>query len=124
MFQNTLHGGAPIAQFYSFTKLRTFHGDCQIPNMYNKTSVDILIADIGNDAYTKTEIGSTLSGHTNSIDLHNGFYSKAKISIILDTYYNITEIQANYYDKVATDSFVQIDLSSYYSKIGVDDIGN
>ena len=52
--QNTIHGGAPIAQFYSFTKLYTFHGDGQIPNMYNKTSVDILIADIYNDAYTKT----------------------------------------------------------------------
>ena len=32
--QNTFHGGAPITQFYSSTKLCTFHGDCQIPNMY------------------------------------------------------------------------------------------
>ena len=71
--QNTIHGGAPIAQFYSSTKLCTFHGDCQIPNMYNKTSVDILIADIYNDTYTKTEIDLTLSGYTNSIDLHNDF---------------------------------------------------
>ena len=111
--QNTIHGGAPIAQFYSPTKVCTFHGDCQIPNMYNKTSVDILIADIYNDTYTKTEIDSTLSGYTNSIDLHNGFYSKAKMSITLDTYYNITEIQANYYDKVAADSrFSNIDLSN------------
>ena len=123
--QNTLHGGAPIAQFYSPTKVCTFHGDCQIPNMYNKTSVDILIADIYNDTYTKTEIDSTLSGYTNSIDLHNDFYSKAKMSIILDTYYNITEIQANYYDKVATDSlFPNIGLSNYYPKIEVDDIDN
>ena len=51
--QNTIHGGAPIAQFYSPTKVCTFHGDCQIPNMYNKTYVDILIADICNDTYTK-----------------------------------------------------------------------
>ena len=123
--QNTLHGGAPIVQFHSPTKVCTFHGDCQIPNMYNKTSVDILIADIYNDTYTKTEIDSTLSGYTNSIDLHNDFYSKAKMSIILDTYYNITEIQANYYDKVATDSlFPNIDLSSYYYKIEVDGIDN
>ena len=35
--QNAFHGGAPIAQFYSYTKLCTFHGDCQIPNMHNKT---------------------------------------------------------------------------------------
>ena len=52
--QNTTHGGAPIAQFYSSTQLCTFHGDCQIPNMYNKTYVDIFIADISNDTYTKT----------------------------------------------------------------------
>ena len=67
--------------------------------MYSKTSVDILIADIYNDTYTKTEIDSTLSAYTNSIDLHNGFYSKAKMSIMLDTYCNMTGIQANYYDK-------------------------
>ena len=118
--QNTIHGGVPIAQFYSFTKVYTFHGDCQIPEMYNKTSVDIFVADIYNDTYTKTEIDSTLSGSTNSIDLHNGFYSKAKMSIILDTCYNITEIPANYYDKVATDSLCSnTDLSNYYSKIEV-----
>ena len=39
--QNTIHGGQPIAQFYSSTKVCTFHGDCQIPNMYNKTYVDV-----------------------------------------------------------------------------------
>ena len=87
LFYQTIHGGAPIAQFYSPTKVCTFHSDCQIPNMYNKTSVDILIADIYNDTYTKTEIDSTLSGYTNTVDLHNDLYSKAKMSIILDTYY-------------------------------------
>ena len=53
--QNTVHGGAPIAQFYSSTKVCTFHGDCQIPNMYNKTFVDILVAGIYNDTHTKTD---------------------------------------------------------------------
>ena len=47
------------------------------------------------------------------------------MSIILDTYYNTTGIQANHYDKAATDSlFSNIDLSSYHSKIEVDDIDN
>ena len=93
--------------------------------MYNKTYVDILIADIYNDTYTKTEIDLTLSGYTNSIGLHTGFYCKANMSIILDTFYDITEIQANYYDKVATDSlFSNIYLSNYYSKIEVDDTDN
>ena len=50
-FQAKLHGGQPIAQSYSPTGICTFHGDCQIPNMYNKTSVNILIADIYNDTY-------------------------------------------------------------------------
>ena len=59
--QNTIHGGQPIAQFYSSTKVCTFHGDCQIPNMYNKTSIDILIADIYNDTYINTEIDSLIS---------------------------------------------------------------
>ena len=81
--------------------------------MYNKTYVDILIADIYNDTYTKPETDSSLSVYTNSIDLHNDLYSNAKMSITLDTYYNITEIQANYYDKVAADSrFSNIDLSN------------
>ena len=97
--RNTFHGGAPIAQFCSSTNIYTFHGDCQIQNMYNKTAVDILTADSYNGTYTKTETDSTLSAYTNSTDLHNDFYSKAKMSIILDTYYNITEMQANYYIK-------------------------
>ena len=56
--QNTIHGRQPIAQFYSPTKVCTFHGDCQVPNMYNKISVGILIADIYNDTYIKTEFDS------------------------------------------------------------------
>ena len=54
--QNTIHGSAPIAQFYSSTKLCTLHGDCEIPNMYKKKYyVDLLIADIYSDTYTKTD---------------------------------------------------------------------
>ena len=52
--QNTTHGGAPIAQFHPSTDLCTFHCDCQIPNMYNKTFVNILIANICNNTYTQT----------------------------------------------------------------------
>ena len=53
--QNTIHGSAPIAQFYSSTKLCTVHGDCEIPNMYNKSSADLLIADMYSDTYAKTD---------------------------------------------------------------------
>ena len=94
--------------------------------MYIKTSVDILIANMHNDTYTKTEIDLTLSAYTNSIGLHNDcLYSKAKLNIKLDTEYIIKEIQANYYDKAATGSlFSNIDLSSYYTKIEIGDIDN
>ena len=47
--QNSIHGSAPIAQLYSSTKACTFFGDCEIPNMYNKTSVGPLIGDIYDD---------------------------------------------------------------------------
>ena len=54
--QNSIHGGTPIAQFYSSSKECHFMGNCQISNIYNNTSVGLLIADIYNDAYNKTEI--------------------------------------------------------------------
>ena len=47
--QNSSHGGQPIVQFCSSTKACTCHGDCEIPNTYIKTYVDILIADICDD---------------------------------------------------------------------------
>ena len=58
--QNTIHGGQPRVQLYSSTKACTFHGDCEIPNMYNKTYVDTLFTDIYNDIYIKTEIDTLL----------------------------------------------------------------
>ena len=54
--QNATHGGQPIAQFHSSTKACTCHGGCEIPNMYNKTYVDILIADMYIDIYSKTKM--------------------------------------------------------------------
>ena len=95
--QNTIHGGQPITQFYSSAKVCTFHGDCQIPSMYNKTPVDILIAGIYGDTYIKTEIDTFIS----NMDLSN-YYIKAEVDTL----------------------FSNIDLSSYYTKSGVDDIGN
>ena len=59
--QNTIHGGQPIAQFYSPAKVCTFHCDCQSPNMYNKAFVDILIADIYNDTFIKADIDTLIS---------------------------------------------------------------
>ena len=57
--QNTIHGGQPTVQFHSSTKACTFHGGCEIPNMCNKTPVDIFIADIYNDIYIKTKFDTS-----------------------------------------------------------------
>ena len=58
--QNTIHGGQPVVQFYPSTKACTCHGDCDIPNMYNKTHVDIVTADTDDDIYIKTEIDTII----------------------------------------------------------------
>ena len=75
--QNTIHGGQPIAQLHSPTKVCKFHGDCQVPNMYNKTPVGILIANVYNDTYIKTEIDSLFS----NIDL-SSYYTKSEVDDI------------------------------------------
>ena len=106
--QNTIHGGQPVAQFYSPTEVCIFHGDCQIPNIHNKTHVGILIADIYNDAYIKTEIDSLFS----NLDLSN-YYTKSEVddidnelfTLILNTYTK-TEIDTQLTD-YATISYLQ-----------------
>ena len=95
--QNTTHGGQPIAQFYSSTKACTFHGSCQIPNMYNKTYVDMLTAGIYNDTYIETEIDTLIP------------------NIALSSYYIKTEIDT---------LFPNTDLSNYYTKSEADGIDN
>ena len=76
--QNTTHGGQPTAQLYPSTNVYKLHGDCEIPNMYIKTSVDILVADIYNDIYIETEIDTLIS----NIDLSN-YYIKAEIDTLV-----------------------------------------
>ena len=86
-----------VVQFYASTEACTFHGDCEIPNMCNKTHVDILIADIYNDIYIKAKIGTLFA----STGLSN-YYTKAEIDTL----------------------FSSIDLSIYYTKPEADDIDN
>ena len=44
--QNTIHGGQPIAIFNSSTTACTFHGDCSIPNVCNKSSIDNISSNL------------------------------------------------------------------------------
>ena len=118
--QNTLHGGAPIAQFYSSTKICTFYGDCQIPNMYNNTSVDLLIADIYNDTYAKTDnifeiqkiraMSYNFPHITDAVFFYDG---------IMESHFEF--IAPNIYNKTEIDTLLEnIDLSNYYDKTEVD----
>ena len=95
--QNIVHGSQPIAVFNSLNKSVKLFGDLDIPNFYNKASVDILIADIYDDTYIKTEIDTLFS----NIGLSN-YYIKSKIDTL----------------------FSNIDLSNYCNKYEIDDIGN
>ena len=76
-WQNTTHGGQPIAQFLSPTKVCTFHGGCQIPYMYNKTHVDILIANIYNYTHIETENDTLIA----NIDLSNYCFNTANDTV-------------------------------------------
>ena len=93
--QNTIHGGQPIAQFFSSTKSCTFNGDCEIPNMYNKTSVDMVIADIYNDVQIKAGIDTLISNINSS-----NYYIKAEIDTLIS---NID--LSNYYIKAEIGTF-------------------
>ena len=113
--QNTIHGGQPIVQFHASTEACIFHGDCEIPRMYNKTSVDILTADIYSDTCIKTEIDTL----TSNID-RSTYYIRTDIDTLIS---NID--LSSYHIKSEIDTlFSNIDLSSYYTKPEVDDIDN
>ena len=101
--QNQIHGSAPIAQSYSSTKACTLFGDCEIPNMHNKTSVDLLIADIYNDIYINTEIDTLFE----NICLIN-YYSKTEID---DTDNELSTLILNFYIQAEIDTF----LTDYYN---------
>jgi len=94
--QNSIHGSTIIAQFFSETKQCIFHGECEIPNIYNKTSTDNLITQIYDDVYLKLEIDDLFT----NINISN-YYDKAYIDFLdneistqfLNTY-NKTEVDA------------------------------
>ena len=131
--QNTTHGGQPVAQCYSSTKVCTFHGDCQIPNMYNKTYVDILIADIYNNTYINTKVDTLISSNYyikkeigtlfSNIDLSK-YYTKSEIddtdnelsTLILNTYTK-TEVDTLLYTNYPSLSFI---VGNVYPKTEID----
>ena len=118
--QNTIHGSAPTAQFYSSTELCTFHGHCEIPNMYNKSSVDLLIADIYNDTYAKTD---------NISEIQKIRAMSSIFPIIADAVFFYDGIMESHFEFIAPNIynktrictlFENIDLSNYYNKAEID----
>ena len=75
--QNSIHGSTIIAQFFSETKQCIFHGECEIPNIYNKTSTDNLITQIYDDVYLKLEIDDLFT----NINI-SSYYDKAYIDFL------------------------------------------
>ena len=118
--QNSIHGSAPAAQSYSSTKLCTFHCDRGIPNMYNKSSVDLLIADIHNDTYAKTD---------NIFEIQKIRAMSANFPIIADAVFFYGGIMESHFEFIAPNIynkkeigtlFGNIDSSIYYGKAEVD----
>ena len=58
LLQNQRDGGQPLAIFNSLDQSCEFFGDVDIPNHYNKTEIDAIVANsnFSNNYYTKTEV--------------------------------------------------------------------
>ena len=106
---NSIHGSTVIAQFYSETKQCIFHGDCEIPNIYNKTSTGNIITQTHDDFYLKLEIGDLFANNNIS-----NYYGKSYIHYLDNEIF--TQF-LNTYTKAELDSlFANIYLSDYYNK--------
>ena len=93
------------------------HGNCKIPNTYNKTYVEILIASICNYIYLKTE--NTNDTLFPNINLSN-YYTKSEVygidnelsTLILNTYTK-TEVDTLVYTKYPRLSSI---MYNFYAK--------
>uniref|UniRef100_UPI00404B2DF6 hypothetical protein n=1 Tax=Flavobacterium sp. TaxID=239 RepID=UPI00404B2DF6 len=113
--QNQQDGAQPIAIFNSLDKSIEFFGNLDIPNHYNKSSIDTLfsnidlssyytkleIDDIDNElstlilnTYTKTEVDTKLTDYTTNTYLQS----------ILNDFAPISLLDLNFYDKTYLDN--------------------
>ena len=75
--QNQQDGAQPIALFNSLDKSCKFFGDLDIPNSYNKSEINSMLAGGSTDLsnyYTKPQTGALIS----NINL-SGYYTKAEV---------------------------------------------
>ena len=89
-----------VAQLFSETKQCIFHGECEIPNIYNKTSTDNLITQTYDDFYLKLEMDDLLT----NMNISN-YYDKTYIDY-LDN--GISTQFLSTYTKTEVDALLQV----------------
>ena len=141
--QHISDGSQPIAIFNSLDKSVEFFGDLDIPNHYNKSSIDTLFSNIDlSNHYTKTEVDAIddelsaliLNTYTkpevealiSNINLTD-YYTKTEIDTSLGDYSTISYLQDNYMTSLlitqalmnnyASITFIN---DSFYSKTEID----
>ena len=76
--QNQQDGSQPIAIFNSLDKSVEFFGDLDIPNFYNKTEINSMLAGGSTDLsnyYNKTEVDAIVA----NINFSNNHYAKTEV---------------------------------------------
>ena len=110
--QHSSVGSQPIVIFNSLDKSVEFFGDLDIPNHYNKTELDSLLANINlSDYYNKTEMDLIVS----NIDLSN-YYTKTEIDDIDN---ELSTLILNTYTKTEVDTLLFDSSSQVFSDISL-----
>ena len=110
--QHNSDGSQPIAVFNSLDKSVEFFGDIDIPNRYNKTELDSLLANINlSDYYNQTEMDLIVS----NIDLSN-YYTKSEIDDINN---ELSNLILNTYTKTEADTLLFNSSSQPFSAISL-----
>ena len=115
LLQHSSDGSQPIAIFNSLDKSVEFFGDLDIPNHYNKSSIDTLFSNIDlSNHYTKTEVDD-IDNELSALILNT--YTKTEVDTqltdyttlsylqsLLNDYATISLIDLNFYDKAYLDN--------------------
>ena len=146
--QNQRDGAQPIALFNSLDKSCDFFGGLDIPNSYNKSEMNSMLAsgstDLSNyytkpqvealiyninlsDYYTKTGVDSSLSDYSTITYLQDNYMTSLLITqALMNNYASVTFIIDNLYSKTKIDSTLRDYITStqigasYYTKSEVD----
>ena len=105
---DTLFSNIDLSNYYTKSEVDDIDNELStlILNTCTKTEADTLLyincpslSFTVDNVYSKTEIDSTLSDYTTSVQLHTDFYSKVKTNLIFDTYTTTTQLYEDSYSK-------------------------